>query len=110
VIGGPAGWVTFGEEDVAHPAAAIAAASRIAARWGAAPIIAAVLDRLTCWTPVAAGRFRPPGGRANELPRGQQALALGGKDRVAVRCRAWRSGRPGSGRSTNPKTTSSSSD
>ena len=62
--------------DVVHPAAAIAAVRRIAARWSAARIIAAVLDRLTRWTPAAARRFRPPGG-AGELPHGQQALDLG---------------------------------
>jgi hypothetical protein len=38
------GWVAFGKEDVVHPATAIAAASRIAARWIVAPVIAAVLD------------------------------------------------------------------
>ena len=73
VIVGPVGWVAFGGEDVVHPAAAIAAVRRIAARWSAARIIAADLDRLTCWTPAAARRFRPPGG-AGQLPHGQQAL------------------------------------
>jgi hypothetical protein len=40
---GPVGWAACGAEDAAHPAAAIAAATRIAARWSAACIIVAAL-------------------------------------------------------------------